>query len=186
MNRNIKVIIATFFVFSTILTPFALAKPWDYPKNNEKFQNFSAVLAGTIPNYVNDFKPNEENPNVIVQSWGNNIVDYEIVIGEKHYFMGDDFLYDQYCVHTSIGAPFFEMLGIYVGSKSNHMRIKYEFDFSAVEGGIDGTLEMLSVSNNQESTIRSLRGTGDLQNVQIMATAPTLGTQEGIVSGWPE
>jgi len=41
------------------------------------------------------------------------------------------------------------------------------------------------VYNNGETSIRSLRGTGGLQNVQIMATA-VLGTHEGIVSGWPE
>jgi hypothetical protein len=43
---------------------------------------------------------------------------------------------------------------------------------------------MLFVYNNGILSIRSLRGTGDLQNVQILATA-VLGFHSGIVIGWP-
>jgi hypothetical protein len=66
------------------------------------------------------------------------------------------------------------------------MRIECTFDFSAGSSQISGTLIMLSVSNNDETSVRSLQGTGDLKNVQILATAPGLGTLEGIVLGWPE
>jgi len=167
----------------------ALAKPWENPKDNEKFQSFHVTLIGSLEPILNaqtDYKPTEENPNVIVQTWGNNLVYNEIVIGDKHYFMGVDFEYEQECVHTAIGAPFAYMYGLYFGSKSNHMIIEYKYDFSAVPEGIDGTLEMLMVDSNGIISIRSLRGTGDLQNVQIMATTPTLGSHDGIVIGWPE
>jgi hypothetical protein len=102
--------------------------------------------------------------------------------------MGVDFEYSQSCKYTAIGAPFTYIppFGLTLGSTSNHFVIKYEYDFSAVEDEIDGKLQMLFVTNNGESSIRSLRGTGDLQNVQIMATSPDLGGHVGVVMGWPE
>jgi hypothetical protein len=187
MNKKTLAIITALLVLSMTLTPLALAKPWEYPKNNEKFQSFHVELTGSMVISEKDYKPNEDNPNVIVQSWGNNILSYDILIGGVwHYLMGVDFEYDQECVWTAIGAPFIPLMGIYVGSKSNIWIIEYEFDFSAVSGGIDGTLKMLFVYNNGGTSIRSLRGTGDLQNVQIMATASVMGFHEGIVIGWPD
>lgn len=188
MEKKSLVIITAILAISIAITPFALAKPWEYPKNNEKFQSFSVTLGGVLPSYENEFKPNEENTNVIVQRWGNNINYYEIVIGGNwHYLLGVDFEYDQQCVHTAIGFPFINMggIGYYLGAKSNHLRIEYTFDFTDGDG-IEGTLEMLMVDNNGMISIRSLSGTGDLRNVQIMATAAGMGSHAGIVIGWPD
>jgi hypothetical protein len=183
MNKKILVLVVGLLVLSITLTPFALAKPWEYPKNNDKFESYLVIHENLpVTDYEVDFKPNAANPNVIVYSWGDNEGDYEIVIGgDKHYYRGIDFAYDQDCVWTAIGAPF---TGLW-GSKSNIWRIEYTFNFSAFEGGIEGTLEMLFVFNNGIISIRSLRGTGHLQNVQILATA-VLGVHSGIVIGWPD
>ena len=171
-----------------LATPLVSAQVWNNDKNNEKFESYYVMHGIVLPTDLEvDFKPNAENPNVIVYSWGDNVGDYyEIVIGgEKHYFRGVDFAYEQECVWTAIGAPFINMGGVIMGSKSNIWRIRYKFDFSAFAGGIDGTLEMLFVFNNDIISIRSLRGTGDLQNVQILATA-VLYEHTGVVLGWPE
>lgn len=171
-----------------LATPLVNAQVWINDKNNDKFESYYVMHGiGPAADLEVDYKPNEDNPNVIVYSWGDNVGDYyEIVIGgEKHYFRGVDFAYEQECEWTAIGAPFINVYGVIMGSKSNIWRIEYKFDFSAFEGGIEGTLEMLFVYNNGIISIRSLRGTGDLQNVQILATA-VLYEHTGIVSGWPE
>ena len=167
-------------------TPLVSAQVWNNDKNNDKFQSYDIIHENLpVTDLEVDYKPNIENPNVIVYSWGDNIGSYEIVIGgEKHYFRDVDFAYEQECVWTAIGAPFINIGGVFMGSKSNIWRIAYMFDFSAFEGGIEGTLEMLFVYNNGIISIRSLRGTGHLQNVQILATA-VLGVHSGIVIGWP-
>ena len=191
MNKKILVITVSLLAVVMLATPLVSAKPWE-EKSNEKFQSFSVILMGgpvnLTPDYEVTFKPNEENPNVAVQTWGNNIVYNEIVIGGvKHYLMGVDFEYSQSCKYTAVGSPaMIPGYGLYTGSISNHFVINYKYDFSAVSGGIDGTLEMLFLSNNGIVSIRSLRGTGELQNVQVMATASLPLGHEGIVIGWPE
>ena len=178
MNElNKKVLgFALAFVFLAILaTPFALAKSTDYPKNNEKFQSFEVNLIATLPtDSQTTFKPNMINPNIMVQTFGNNLVYNEIVIGEtRSYLMDTHFDYSQSCKLTTIIAS---------AKSVYHFVIRYEYDFIEATSGIDGTLEMLFV----DSTIRSLRGTGDLQNVQIIATAPEMGSHVGVVLGWPD
>jgi hypothetical protein len=186
LSKKVLFIAPAILAVIMLAVPLANAQVWNNEMNNNKFQSYYVIHTNTAINSEIDYKPNEENPNVMVQRWGDNIGSYEIVIGgENHYFRDVDFAYEQDCVWTAIGAPFINVYGIYVGSTSNIWRIKYKFDFSAFEGGIDGTLEMLFVYNNGKTTIRSLRGTGDLQNVQILATA-VLGEHTGIVSGWPE
>jgi len=186
MNKKILVLVVGLLVLSITLTPFALAKPWEYPKNNDKFESYYVEHENLpVTDLVIDYKPNEENPKVYVLSWGDNEGYYNITIGgDKHYFRGIDFAYDQECTWTAIGDPVF-IGGMLMGSKSNIWRIEYMFDFTAFPGGIEGTLEMLFVYNNGIISIRSLRGTGNLQNVQIMATA-VLGIHSGVVIGWPD
>jgi hypothetical protein len=186
VNELDKKALLTAIVILTVImlaTPLVSAQVWNNDKNNDKFQSYSVIHENLpITDLEMDFKPNAANPNVIVYRWGDNEGDYNITIGgDKHYLRGVDFAYDQDCVWTAIGAPF---IGLF-GSKSNIWRIEYMFNFSAFAGGIEGTLEMLFVYNNGILSIRSLRGTGDLQNVQILATA-VLGEHMGIVSGWPE
>ena len=183
MNKRILVIISTVLTLCIVLTPLTLAKPWENPNNNGKYQTFAVSLIGTAiqsaPEYEIIFKPNIVNPNVIVQTWGNNLVSNVIVIGgDKTYEMGIDFEYSQSC----------KLIIIANEPGTHHFVINYKYDFAAVEGGIDGTLEMLfmSNSNNGVPSIVSLKGTGELQNVHITATAPTMGTHEGLVSGWPQ
>jgi hypothetical protein len=64
--------------------------------------------------------------------------------------------------------------------------VEYIFNFTTVSGEIDGTLEILPLWNvhceNLATYIRSIRGTGDLRNAQILATSGVAG-HEGIVIG---
>ena len=187
MNKKIFAFVTMLLICSTVLTPFVLAAPW-IPKNNEKFQSFSTTHTPDITPILSaekDYRPTAYNPNIIIVSWEEIMDEYEIMIGEEPYSLHDDFEYEGNSKWTAIGYPFGAFMGILpVGNKANHWRVEYTFDFSVVPGGIDGKLEMLMVHNNGETSIRSLSGTGDLQNVQIMATA-VLGIHDGIVKGWP-
>jgi len=185
LNKKVSLMAIVILAVIILSTPLVSAQVWNNDKNNDKFESYY-VEHENLPatDLEIDYKPNEENPNVYVLSWGDNIGDYNITIGgAKHYYRDVDFAYEQDCVWTAIGDPIV-VGGFLMGSKSNIWRIEYKFDFSAFEGGIEGTLEMLFVSNNDKISIRSLRGTGDLQNVQILATA-VYGVHSGIVIGWP-
>lgn len=185
LNKKISLTAIVILAMIILSTPLVSAQVWNNDKNNDKFESYYVIHENLpITDLAIDYKPNLENPNVYVLSWGDNIGSYEIVIGgEKHYYRGVDFAYEQDCMWTAIGDPIV-VGGLIMGSKSNIWRIEYKFDFSEFEGGIDGTLEMLFVYNNGIISIRSLRGTGDLQNVQILATA-VFGVHSGIVIGWP-
>ena len=189
MNKKSLLVIAALLVVSLSLTPFALAEPWE-TKSNDKFQTFmveheinpmSIIMTAEF-----DCQPSQEDPNIIVMTWVDSQSKYDITVGEQTYSLGIDFNYEGYSKWTAIGSPFTYKMGIFPdGSKSNIWMVEYKYDFSAVPGGIEGTLDLLMLDVNDKVSIRSLSGTGDLQNVQIMATA-VLGTHEGIVIGWPD
>ena len=194
MNKKILVMAVGLLVLSMTLTPFALAKSWD-PKNNEKFQTLSVILIPNVDNILAgiaapEFIPSEDNPNKVITSWVEEpMTYYEINVGPNQYFLGIDFEYTGVAVVTAIGAPFTpnpDMFGMLVGTKQGKFRVDYMYDFGDDGVGIDGTLEMLAITaKDGVMHIRSLRGTGDLQNVQIQATALGFG-HTGVVKGWPE
>jgi len=195
MNKKILLALTAFLIIAMMATPLALAKPWTNLKNNDKFQTFSVTLVPNVGNILAavanpEYIPLEENPNKIIYTWIEEpMTAYTIDVGSNSYSLGTDFEYTGVAVLTQIGAPFIPnpaMFNILVGSKETKFRVNYKYDFSAVEGGIDGTLEMLAITANPRGMhIRSLRGTGDLQNVQIQATGVGM-THTGIVIGWPE
>jgi hypothetical protein len=196
VNRKLFVAFAALTVVAMLVAPVVSAKPWA-EKNNEKFQSFLATFVFDetfAQNLELNYKPSEDEPNIIVATWEENYLDYSISIDGSTYHLGTDFERTGYVRRTAIGAPFiyfpFDVTGAPFGSIITHSRVEFMFDFSAVSGGIDGTLEMLSSWNVRgetvEISIRSLRGTGDLQNVQIQATSGLPSTIEGIVIGWPD
>ena len=188
MNNKILVSFTAFLIVAIMLTPLALAKPWTAPKNNAKFKPFSAVVVPGASLRVVEYIPSEENPNKIVNSWVEEpMTAYFITVDTVTYSLGTDFEYTGFAVYTAIGDEFTpNAFGLLQGDKVNHFRVEYMYDFIDGPSGIDGTLQMLAITSSSEGMhIRSLQGTGDLQNVQIQATAAGL-THTGIVSGWPE
>jgi len=188
LNKKVLGIVLTLLFVAMLATPLVSAVPWNYPKNNDKFQSFETTLGiDPLPILFADweFVPSEEKPNKLIISWVENMLSYEIKIGETSYYLDTDFVYSGVAVCT-VWDPILDPPSPLPQGRIRHFRVDYMYDFSAVEGGIDGTIEMLALSRLGEMSIRSLRGTGDLQNVQIMATgAPPLG-HVGIVLGWPE
>jgi len=195
VNKKILVMFVALLVLSITLTPFAVAKPWN-ERNNEKFETFSTTVAFNFepiltaianPEYV----PSEEHTNKIIYSWEEEaITGYTITVDGDTYYLETDFEYSGVSVTTTIGEPFVPnpiLGGMLEGSKT-HWRVDYMYDFSAVEGGIDGTISMRALTTSGPDRlmyITSLQGTGDLKNVKIWATAEGMG-HLGIVSGWPD
>jgi hypothetical protein len=179
-----------------IQIPLALAKPWSNLEGNENFQSFSAMFTFDetyAQNLELIYSPKEDDANIIVAKWEENFLTYSITIDGWTYNLGTDFIHSGNVKRTAIGAPFiyspFDVSGAPFGSKLTHSRIEYTFDFSTVPGGINGKLQMLTLWNVHgevfETSISSLSGTGDLKNVQILATSGLFG-HEGIVIGWPD
>ena len=195
MNKKILIAFTSFLILAMMLTPLALASSWD-PKNNDKFQTFSTILVPNVANIATaaanpEYIPSQDNPNKVITSWVEEpMIDYEITVGTNTYYLGVDFEYTGVAVLTAIGAPFTANppFGLIVGSKQRKFRVDYKYDFDAIPGGIEGTLEMLAITaKDGVMHIRNLKGTGDLQNVKIQATGIEVGLGHiGVVLGWPE
>ena len=198
MNRKILVVFVALMAVAVLATPMALALSWE-PKNNEKFQTFETAFVPNIANIIAgvanpEFIPSEDNPNKIIYSWVEEpMITYTIMVGGNTYSLGVDFEYTGFAVLTQIGAPFTPsplIPGLLVGDKQNNFRVDYMYDFGPDDGNpetIDGTIQMLAITAKDGLMhIRSVRATGDLQNVQIQATSQGSYEHIGIVLGWPE
>lgn len=170
-------------------------------KNNDKFETFA--VTGKFPFSEialaeHQYVPSKENVNLLVITYEETFSSMEIDIGSDTYKMGTDFAYEgqaKYVFHdVTAWLVISGLLPAYLwpstgGYRSNMLTVDYKFDFSAFQGGLEGTLNMMAVNGH----INSLSGTGDLQNVQIKGEIlPSTGFpiitihHEGIVSGWPE
>ena len=210
MNKKILVSFVALLVVSMTLTPFALAKPWNYPKKNPKFEQYGVTISFSFENliaetYVATADLEEANKVVIVCD-EQPMPGYQIRIGEEGpgqrvYNYGEDFDYigvDTLTVWNPVLPYAFDpenaLMTLFLGGEKYHFRVDYMYDFSAFAGGLSGTIKLVAlVTGNSELVlggkpmlITSLQGTGDFANVQIQATAGATGGHEGVVIGWPE
>jgi hypothetical protein len=171
--------------------------------SNEKFQAYQAVGTFSVLDMVfgdHEYIPSFEKVNKLIISFDEPHLTHEITVGGNTYQLGTDFLMTDCLTNAVFCEPVFDdpakLLPIIPdGYRFEHDLVYWTIDFSAIPGGIEGTLRMQLVATNEENTfINNLAGTGDLQNVQIKATAsvsyvPPLtlsALHVGIVSGWPE
>lgn len=210
MKRKMLGFVALFVVVM-LATPLAAAKPWNYPKNNPKFEQYSTTINFTFTNLVAATYAAtaglEEANKVVVVYEEQATAGYQIRIGEagpgqRVYNLGDDFAY--YGASTiTVWDPILPyefdptnpMMTLFLMGSKTHWRVDYMYDFSAVPGELEGTITMLAlITGDPESIfdpeikpmfITSIEGTGDFSNVQIQATGAGLG-HEGVVLGWPE
>ena len=210
MNRKILVAIASLFAISMMLTPIAYAKPWEYPKNNNKFEEFGVTFGFSWAGFVGATYAAtaglEEGANKVVVNVAETAVSYQIRIGEagpgqRIYNLGEDFTYSGQITLTVFDPilpyafnPMNPIGTLFLGGRMHHFRVDYMYDFSAVLGGLDGTITMLALVTGNDLMLQpdtkpmfitSLQGTGDFKNVQIQATAISP-NHMGVVSGWPE
>ena len=208
LNRKIMIILASLLLISIMLTPLAVAKPWEYPKNNDKFEMFGVTIGFTFENliaanYAATAGLDEANKVVVIYEEQPTAA-YEIRIGEgasmRTYNIGEDFTYSGVGTVTTWNPilPYaFDPTNIpgtlFVPGDRQHFRVDYTYDFGEGDGGLDGTITMLALLTGNSvifggevvMKITSLQGTGDFQNVNIQA-AGVSGGHGGVVIGWPE
>lgn len=210
MGRKILLSATIFLLVAILATPvIASAKPWEYPKNNDKFEQYGVTISFIFENLVTETYAAtaglDEANKVVIVFEEQPIAGYEIRIGEEGagqrvYAIGEDFVYSGVGTLTVWNPilpyafdPANALQTLFLTGEKYHFRVDYTYDFSAIPGGLEGTITMMAlVSGNSESVladkpmlITSLQGTGDFANVNIKATGSGTG-HEGIVSGWPE
>jgi hypothetical protein len=209
MKKKILLITLTLLVVLMLATPLAAAKPWNYSKNNPKFEQYSTTINFTFENLVLATYAAtaglEEANKVVVVYEEQAIAGYQIRIGEagpsqRVYNLGEHFAYYGVATITTWNPilpyefdPTNPMMTLFLAGSKTHWRVDYMYDFGDGDGGLDGTITMLAlITGNSESPwvskpmfITSLQGTGDFANVQIQATAAVPG-HAGVVIGWPE
>ena len=202
MNRKILLAVLTLVVV-LLATPFVSAKPWEYPKNNDKFETF--YVEGTFSILLFDaanreYLPSFDNAKLIVITFEESMLTYEITVdGTPYTLAGGDFTYSGSAKFMYFDPIFSDpdTKQIVAAYSKAVCFVDYMYDFGDDGNGPDGTISMRYVVNNGANNINSLAGTGDFKNVQIKATAWTeldfvsippkvLIFHEGIVSGWPE
>ena len=134
----------------------------------------------------------------IILRWNETMTAYTINIDEKEYTLSEDFTYTGFATFTA-WKPTGESHPVFGFPIGEYMEfeVKYMYDFSAVPGGIDGTLRMHAITRMKNASdltvggtmeIRSVYGTGDLRNVKVKATngGPGNPSHIGTVCGWPD
>jgi hypothetical protein len=199
VNKKILGLVAIFLAGAMLATPLVSAKPWENPKNNEKFQTYTAVVVadwfGQVYN-VELVPPMEgKYPNLAVISWEEKMLDHTITVGENEYNLGEDFEYTGFAVLT-VWDPLPVPPGNFPPGSKISFDVKYMYTFLPASG-IEGTISMHAIATAESFDdvtipgamfVASMQGTGDLINVNIKATGGAdIGvTHNGIVSGWPE
>jgi len=131
-------------------------------------------------------------------SYDENFLTCDIKVGGVTYSLGKDFTYtghaDLLYYSPSFANPTLGYLfpSVYSGDEST---INYMYNFSAIPGGLEGTLSMLATMKDDVVSIVSVGGTSDFMNVQVKATASPQWVEtsklidhishNGAVSGWP-
>ena len=198
---NTKITVFTVLLLTLFMSTIMLAQAVPLKeKNNDKFQDFMEAGSYSILSYVTGdqtYIPSMEKTDKLILSWNEAMLTYEISIDENTYVMGKDFSYTGYAQEIFWDPVFGGTGGMIFPSdyRATHLVVDYMYDFSAFQGGIEGTLMMRAVSQGgRGSIITSLAGTGDLQNVQIKAYVSNGGfippvtitfEHEGLVQGWP-
>ena len=195
-KKILGIFVSLLVVVMLVATPLVSAVPLGEP-NNDKFQTWHDVgtysaIGGNAP--VLTYIPSPEKVNKLVLDLDETMLTYEITVGSNTYYLGTDFAYTGH-VKFTFYKPVWTGPGLLPTQyKSDLLQVTYMFDFSAYLGGIEGVLNMRAVFTKGSDRIRSLSGTGDLQNVQAqllnLPVAPSfpIVTIEhgGMVSGWPD
>ena len=131
-------------------------------------------------------------------SFDEKLLTCDIKVGGVTYSLDKDFTYTGHVDYIYYNPSFANPTLGYLypsGYSGDEATINYMYNFSAIPGGLEGTLSMLATMKNDVSSIVSVAGTGDFKNVQVKATIPATWYDaanlvinmhhDGMVSGWP-
>jgi hypothetical protein len=130
-------------------------------------------------------------------SYDEKMLTCDIKVGGVIYSLGKDFTYTGHTetifYNPSFANPTLGYLypSVFSGEETT---VNYMYNFSAVPGGLEGTISFFATLKNDVTSVVSVAGTGDFKNVEVKATKTQwLDTdtlviniyQDGMVSGWP-
>lgn len=209
VNKKVLGLALVLLFLAMLAAPLVSAKPWNYPKNNPKFEQYGVTINFDFTNlviatYMATAGLEEANKVVVVYE-EQAIEGYQIRIGEdgpgqRVYDLGEDFAYYGVTTITTWNPilpyafdPMNPVETIFLAGSKTHWRVDYMYDFG--DGGLDGTITMLAlITGDPESIfdpeikdmfITSIEGTGDFSDIKIQARSGGTG-HEGVVLGWPE
>ncbi|HIJ08655.1 TPA: hypothetical protein HA274_04865, partial [Candidatus Bathyarchaeota archaeon] len=166
MKKTIMIIAVVLLAMAILATPLVSASPIK-DRNNDKFQTFAVSASFNIVSWLtapHEFIPSEDNVNKYEMNFDEKFITYDITVGSKTYHLGTDFTYAGHVKYTFYDVTAWEALPPPLmwpdEYRSVQVRVDYVFDFSAVDGGLDGTIHMLAIMNNAGKIINSLDGTG--------------------------
>jgi pimeloyl-ACP methyl ester carboxylesterase len=122
----------------------------------------------------------------------------DIKVGGVTYSLGKDFTYTGHAEFIFYNPSFVNPALGYLypsGFSREEATVNYMYNFSAVPGGLEGTLSMLNVMDDVAGSGVSVGGTGDFTKVEVKGTsynwfdAANLVINvyhDGMVSGWPK
>lgn len=208
MNKKVLIMAVALMAVAMLATPLVSAKPWEYPKNNAKFEEFGVTFGFDWQGFIMaEYAATAglEDAEKVVVICPETPTTYQIMVGEagpgqRVYNLGEDFTYSGQMTFTVFDPvlpyafdPSNPVGTLFIGGRMQHFRVDYMYDFSAVPEGLDGTITMVALvtgnglvlGGDHPMFITSIKGTGDFQNVQIKATAVPP-NHMGVVTGWPE
>jgi hypothetical protein len=121
-----------------------------------------------------------------------------INVGGVTYSLGKDFTYTGHMEYIYYNPSFNNpTLGYLIpsGFSGSEATVNFMYNFSAVPGGLEGTLSMFATVKNDVSSVASVGGSGDFKNVEVKATISQYNDVanlvvniyfDGMVSGWPK
>jgi hypothetical protein len=165
-----------------------------------KFQTFAVKGSFSFLNILkgdHQYYPSADNVEKLVINYDEKFLTNDITICGITYSLGKDFAYTGHVEMTFYNPVFGNpQLGKLYPSSYSEMKEKvvYTYDFSAVPGGLDGTIQMIANTKDGVLSIRSCDSTGNFRHVQIKATSTNTFdpvkleiniVHDGKVCGWP-
>ena len=189
---NLSIILVTVLMLTTpfIGSTLALGKPCKGGETESFTVNLAVDPAFYILNTESRYVPSETNPKLAYFTTPEYMVDYTITVGEDVYTLADfDYIGTMFSVVHKPNMT--EYAGVFTPGEKMTWKWLYLYDFSAVQGGLEGAIYIyaeykLKAGVPVSSKIFSLWGTGDFSCTQINAIIDMSVGHIGTVTGWPE
>jgi hypothetical protein len=202
MNKK-NVILTLILSAAMLISPLAGLVVATNPYTDPTAQSFNVVKSFSFANIMqgnHTYTPadNVANPvQKLVISYDETLLTCDIKVGGVTYSLGKDFTYVGHQELTYYNPSFSNPQFGYLfpsSSSSEEVKVDLMFNFSAIAGGIEGTIKITVTGKDGAVSARSLEGTGDFKNVDIQAAATNsfdavnrvlTAYFDGMVSGWP-
>jgi hypothetical protein len=202
MNKKISLVIL--LSAAMLISPLAGTALATNPYTDPTALSFHATKsfsAASIMQGNHTYTPADKVANPVqklVISFDEKLLTCDISVNGVTYSLGKDFNYTGHVEYVYYNPSFTNPAFGYLypsAFSSVEAKVDFMYDFSAIPGGLEGTIKMNATVKDDATSVNSVLGTGDFKNVSIKATITTyldsvnLVTYayfDGMVSGWPK